>query len=108
MSGMAIALWWWLGIGYCAHQVSAAFQADAGRTPMAGLNLSVLANVHVVWAISITVSGLSISLYLGERKLHRKTRDRLTERITALEIVIDPHRTSSKLTSEGLTRSEDE
>lgn len=67
-----------------------------------------LANVSFVWSISLTVSGLSIGLYLRERKLHQGTRERLAGRITELELVIDSRRESSKLTSRGLTRKEDE
>jgi hypothetical protein len=57
--------------------------------------------------ISLTVTGLSIGLYLYERKLHRATRERLAKRVTSLELTIDENRTSSRLTSEGLTQRED-
>jgi hypothetical protein len=72
------------------------------------LAFQLITNISFVWSASISVSGLSIALYLRERKLHRKTRERLTGRITELELKIDPKRTSSHLTSEGLTRREDE
>jgi len=104
--GNAIALW--LGLGYIAHQVSLAFIEYAGRTSAATLSLSLMANVSFVWTASITMSGLSITLYLRERSLHRKTRERLGTRITELELKLDPTRTSSLLTSKGLTRKGDE
>jgi len=95
-------------IGYCFHQGSIAVQTFAGRMSLANLQVGFLANVSFVWSVSLTVSGLSIGLYLRERKLHQKTRERLAGRITELELAIDPARESSKLTSTGLTRKEDE
>lgn len=90
------------------YQGSIAVQAFAGRTSSANFQIGFLANVSFVWSVSLTVSGLSIGLYLRERKLHQKTRERLAGRITELELAIDPARESSKLTPKGLTRKEDE
>jgi len=98
----------WGVIGYAIHEFSQAATAYAGQTSIADLSLKVLANISVVWTLSLTISGLSITLYLRERSLHRKTRDRLTIRTTELELKIDPKRTSSLLTREGLTREGDE
>jgi hypothetical protein len=98
----------WAGIGYCVHEIAAAFAAYAGKTSYANLAFNFASSISVVWSVTITVSGLSIHLYLRERKLHRATRERLTARITTLEKQIDPGRTSSLLTSKGLTRKEDE
>lgn len=97
-----------LTFGFCFYEASQAIQAFAGKVSLADLKLGFLANVSFVWTASVTVSGLSISLYLRERGLHRKTRERLARRVTELELVIDPSRESSKLTSKGLTRKEDE
>lgn len=93
---------------WCAHEFARVAIAFAGSTSIADITVKVLASIQTVWTLSISVSGVSIALYWRERSLHRKTRERLTGRITALEIKIDPSRTSSKLTSEGLTRKEDE
>src|SRR5258708_2176534 len=82
--GNAIVMW--CGIGWCVHEISVAFIAYAGRTSLATLSLSVLANLSVVWTLSVSVSGLAITLYLRERSQHRRTRDRLTDRITDLEL----------------------
>jgi hypothetical protein len=97
----------WLGIAYIAHQVSLAFIAFAGKDSNANLAFSLMSNVNFVFTGSIALSGLSVSLYLRERGQHRRTRKRLAERITELEIMVDPTRTSSRLTEEGLTRKED-
>jgi hypothetical protein len=97
-----------LTIGFCFYHGSLAVEAFAGKTSVANLQAGFLANISFVWSISITVSGLSIGLYLRERGLHRTTRERLAGRITELELAIDSGRESSKLTSKGLTRKEDE
>ena len=104
--GNAIAMW--LCIGWCAHEFSNAFIVYAGKNSFADLTLRVLANVTVVWELSLTLSGISVTLYLRERRLHRDTRQRLTARITELELKIDPKRTSSHLTPRGQTRKDDE
>jgi hypothetical protein len=102
------ALILWITIAYCVRQVSLAAIAYAGRSSSASFGMSILANVSFVWTTSLTVSGISVTLYFRELTLHRKTRERLTKRITELELQKDPTRTSSKLTPKGLTRKEDE
>jgi hypothetical protein len=97
----------WIGMGYIARQASLAFIAYAGKQSNASLALSLMSNVNFVFTGSIAISGLSVSLYLRERAQHRNTRKRLAARITELEVKIDPTRTSSRLTEEGLTRTED-
>jgi len=98
----------WSVLGWTAHEVALVFIAYAGKASVADLTLRILANVSVVWSLSLTLSGVSVSLYVRERSLHRKTRERLTARITELELKIDPKRTSSLLTSKGTTRKGDE
>ena len=98
----------WVGLlAYCAHLMGFVLVAYAGKTSNANLALRMAANLNVAVGISITATGISIGLYFRERKLHRATRERLSARITSLELKIDPTRTSSRLTSEGLTRKED-
>ena len=106
--GAAIAMW--LGICWCVHQASLGFIAYAGKISIADLSWSwrLLANVSVVWELSITLSGISVTLYIRERKMHKDTRERLTARVTELELKIDPRRSSSKLTPRGDTREGDE
>lgn len=94
-------------IGYCFHQGSLALIAFAGHQSIADLKLGVLANVSVVFTFSMAVSGASIGLYLRERGKHLETRERLSARTKELELKLDPIRTSSNLTSQGLTRKED-
>jgi len=98
----------WSVIGWSVHEVALVFIAYAGKASVADLTLRMLANVSVVWSLSLTLSGISITLYIRERMLHRRTRERLTARITDLELKIDPNRTSSLLTPQGTTRKGDE
>lgn len=98
----------WLGMGYIARQTSLAFIAFAGKDSHANLALTLMSSVNFVFTGSVVLSGLSVSLYLRERAQHRKTRKRLAARVTELELKIDPSRTSSRLTEEGLTRKEDQ
>jgi len=90
------------------RDTSEAFAAYAGRQSNANLLFNFMGNVNVLFTGSIAVSGFSIVLYWKERRQHRETRKRLAARITELELKLDPKRTSSKLTEEGLTRREDE
>src|SRR5579863_3697000 len=98
----------WSVIGWVVHEVASVFIAYAGKTSLADMSFKVLASVNVVWTLSLTLSGISVTLYMRERTLHRRTRERLTTRITDLELKLDPKRTSSLLTPQGTTRKGDE
>ena len=98
----------WIGVCYCVHEIGVTVTAFAGKVSLADLGLSLFANVSVVWTVNIALSGLSIALYLRECSVHRTTRERLTSRITTLELRLDKSRTSSHLTPKGLTQKEDE
>jgi hypothetical protein len=101
------ALAFWICIAYLGHLASVTLIAFAGKQSLANFAINLAANIDIVWTVSVSITGLSITLYLRERRLHRKTRERLTARTTELELMIDPNRTSSLLTSKGLTRKED-
>lgn len=75
---------------------------------MTNVTVRIFLSILVKWALSITVSGLSIALYVRERKQHENTRERLTKRIAELELKVDPNRSSSNLTPRGRTRKGDE
>ena len=98
----------WGGIGYCVPEASLAVQSYAGHVSVADFSLRMLGSFSVFWSMNVTVSGLSISLYLKERREHRATRERLAEEKEKLERLLDPGRTSSLLTSDGQTRKGDE
>jgi hypothetical protein len=104
--GAAVAIC--LVVGWSAHEVARVFIAYAGKASIADLSFRLLSSINVMWSVSLTLSGVSITLYIRERRLHRKVRERLTARITELELKIDSKRTSSLLTSQGTTREGDQ
>jgi hypothetical protein len=98
----------WLVVAYISKHLFEALALFAGKQSNANLNFSFWGHVSVVWSISITLAGFSAALYWRERRLHRATRERLTQRDTNLELKLDTNRTSSLLTSKGTTRKEDQ
>jgi hypothetical protein len=98
------------GTCYCTWLVADAIKVYAGKQSTANMSfaMSLFADIRMAYTVSVTVGVTGIALYLRERSLHRQTRERLGGRITQLELRIDPSRESSKLTSKGLTRQEDE
>lgn len=107
----ASAAIWASAICFVAWQAAGVLKAYAGRQSNADININVfgglLANFRFVVSISLAWAGGATYLYFRERQLHRKVRERLGARVRELELVVDPDRTSSRLTSEGLTREED-
>jgi len=96
------------GACVCTWILADAVKSFAGKQSFADLRFGILADIRFVYTVSMAVGAAGAGLYLRERKLHRKTRERLATRITTLEKGIDPARTSSLLTSLGQTRQEDE
>lgn len=95
-------------ICYCVYQISFAARSFAGQNSTAHFVLLLFANVLVHWTLTVSVSGISLALYLRERNQHHKTRERLARRVKELELLLDPKRSSSHLTTKGLTRKGDE
>lgn len=95
-------------VAFCFYEIADSLRAFAGQATFASLTLRILASIVFKWVVTISVSGISLALYLRERHQHERTRERLTKRITALEKQIDPSRSSSQLTPRGRTRKEDE
>jgi hypothetical protein len=93
---------------FSVYWLSQTARSFAGQTTITNVSVRILANIVVKWAMTIAVSGLSIALYLREKKQHEITRERLTKRITELELRWDSGRISSQLTTKGRTRKGDE
>ena len=92
---------------FLIRETAETFQAFAGRTSVANVILGMAAHLNATVAVSVTLTVTTGLLYALEYRRHRKTRERLTARVTELEKLIDPNRTSSSLTREGMTRSGD-
>ena len=95
------------GICTCVWIAADALKVYAGRQSTANIKFGFLADIQVVWTLSVAVGITGLALYFREVGLHRKTRERLAARNTELELRIDPARRSSKLTAQGLTRDDD-
>jgi hypothetical protein len=89
---------------YAIYQAGATLRAFAGKTSVANLLLSIAAHVSVVITASVTVSIGVTGLCLNEYRRHRKTRERLTARITQLETMLDRNRSSSGISTQGTTQ----
>jgi hypothetical protein len=98
---------WVTLLAYAVHSAAIVFIAYAGQTTNANLAIRIATHLNVAFAFSFSATGISAALYIREYKRHRVTRERLTARTKELELQIDPNRTSSLLTSQGLTKKED-
>jgi hypothetical protein len=95
----------WAGVvAYGIYVAGNTFKAFAGQTSIANFVVELAAHVNITIAISVSVSGVASVMWYLEHKRHRKTRERLTSRISQLEKILDPNRQSSRLTTEGTTR----
>jgi hypothetical protein len=92
---------------WCAYMAYLSIDALAGRRTLAWIGINALANVKISVVIGWFVGIAGFGYGLRQRKLRRDTIARLSGRIQYLEKVIDPGRTSSKLTERGETRPED-
>lgn len=94
-------------VAYAIYTVGYTFRAFAGQTSIANVALEIAGQLNVTVKVSVTLALTTSGLWLNEYRRHRKTRQRLTARITELELRLDPHRTSSNLTDEGTTQPGD-
>jgi hypothetical protein len=94
---------------YLIRATADTVKAFAGRTSDANFNFVVALAAHLNATVvgSVTLTGVTSCLWALEYRRHRKTRQRLTARITDLELRLNPNRTSSQLTTEGTTRTGD-
>jgi len=61
--------------------MSIAARAFAGQESNASFTLKLLADIRFRWVLTISVSGISLALYLRERNQHQRTRERLSKRV---------------------------
>jgi sensor c-di-GMP phosphodiesterase-like protein len=92
---------------YAITQIGETLRAFAGKTSAANLLLSIAAHVSLTVGVSVAVSVGMTGMYLYEYRRHRKTRERLTVRITELETRLDPKRSTSGISTQGTTLTGD-
>ena len=94
----------WAGVClFFIEQAGTTLRAFAGRNSNANLLLNIASKFSVTVDISIAISVAMTGAYLYEYRRHRKTRERLTARITQLETYIDKKRSTSGISTEGTT-----
>ena len=94
---------WSCVVLYLIRETAETVQAFAGRTSVANVIVDLAARLNATVAMSVSLAGVTSLLLALEHRRHKKTRQRLTGRITQLELIIDPNRSSSQLTTEGTT-----
>ena len=80
----------------------------AGQETLADIGIRFLADIRVSTAVGWLSGLLGVGYGIRQRALRYNTIERLQTRIRELESAIDPKRSSSKLTTRGQTRPEDE
>jgi hypothetical protein len=95
-------------MGVLAYFAYRSIAVMAGQHTLADIAISFLANVKVNTAVAYLFGGAGILYGATERNTRQKTIERLSREKNSLERLVDPARSSSKLTERGTTRPEDE
>jgi hypothetical protein len=98
---------WATVVAFIFHLAANVLIAYVGHELKADLAVRIAANLNVAFGLSVSTTLITSYLYTREFKRHRETRERLSARAAALERQIDANRTSSRLTSQGMTQTED-
>ena len=95
----------WAVIALVGWEVSDAVIALAGHETNLNIALSawIETKAGITISASLTVGALGVVYGQWQDKLRRRTVTRMGNRISELELQIDPNRTSSGLSREGLT-----
>jgi hypothetical protein len=89
----------WLGFG--------AFKTFAGQTTSVAISLILNALVDLKFVVSIALTGTATAWALLERRLRLRKVETMQGHIKRLETILDPERSSSGLTTRGLTNPKD-
>lgn len=95
----------WGTLAFVAYMAKESVALLAGQSTTANLNFLGRLDVSISIAWAVGLSGVAYGWW--QRKLRRDTIERLEKRIAELETIVDPKRTSSRLTQRGDTRPED-
>ena len=97
----------WGGSVAIFYYLSQGIDSLAGKNTISNIAISLVTDLKInqYLAYALGVGGTGYGLL--QRNLRRGTIKRLHGNIVSMEKAIDPSRSSSKLTSEGCTRSED-
>jgi hypothetical protein len=79
----------------------------AGKSTFADVGFRVLGDIKISDSIAYLFGAGGVVYGVGERQLRRRNIERLSKEKNDLERLLDPNRTSSRLTPRGTTRRED-
>lgn len=95
------------GTGWLGYLAKGAILQLAGKTTLAELSFAFLGNVNVSTSLAWGAGIAGVTFGGLQRRLKKKTVERLHERIRKFEEQLDPGRSSSHLTPRGETNPED-
>jgi hypothetical protein len=90
-----------------ARYIYLAVAVLAGKSTFADVGFRVLGNIKVSDSITYLFGAGGVVYGIGQRQLRRRNIERLSREKNDLERLLDPNRTSSRLTPRGTTRRED-
>jgi hypothetical protein len=108
ISNLGTALCKWGGFAFIAWCLWGVAASLSGEQTSASIVFRAALDMRADQYIAYLLGGGGVIYGVRERRLRRKTTERLSERTASLEKRIDPHRTSSGLPSTGDTRLEDQ
>lgn len=95
-------------IAFCAYMAKEALVALAGKVTTANILVEFLSSISVNVAIAWTLAVFGVGYGVLERRMRKRAVRHLAERKAALELRLDPKRSTSGLTRTGDTSPEDE
>ena len=93
--------------GFLVYQIGSTIRSFAGQNTVTDVDLKILAQITLRESISYSVAASSVGYGYWQRRLRKKSIERLQKHIQILESEIDSGRTSSQITSMGFTNPQD-
>lgn len=106
VSTVQVAIKWFSLVGIAVF-FYLSIKTVAGQYTFADIGIRFIANFKISEGLAYLFGAGGIAYGYKERRLRRSTIERLAPRNATLETMIDPNRTSSKLTTKGTPRPED-
>lgn len=98
----------WGALALIAYLMAQCIDSLAGEATTSNIAISLVTDLKMNQYLAYAFGGSGIGYGIMQRKSKRDTIERLQGRKEALEQMVDPGRSSSKLTPKGLTRPEDQ
>jgi hypothetical protein len=102
----------WIPIAFICYFAYLSIAALAGKSTLADFGIYLVTDLKVnkvLSHIAMAAFGIGGTSYgYAQKKLYERNIERMSKVIQGLENKLDPNRSSSRLTTKGLTRPEDE